>query len=88
MVLIEKKCWPKWFELVRSGEKPFDLRLADFKAKKGDTLWLREYDPEKKSYTGREIKKEITYVTNSKDWGNFWKKEDLEKYGFTVIGLK
>lgn len=87
MAIIEKKCWPEWFELIKSGEKTFDLRLADFEAKKGDLLLLREYDPKKKQYTGREIKKEIAYVTKSKDW-KVWTKEEIEEKGFIVMGLK
>lgn len=36
MVVIQKKIQPKYFELVKSGKKKFELRLADFKAKEGD----------------------------------------------------
>ena len=84
---IEKKCWPEYFELVARGEKNFDLRLADFEAKKGDMLLLREYDPKKKQYTGREKKKEITYVTNSKKW-TVWPQKEIEEKGFIVMELK
>ena len=57
MAIIEKKCWPEWFTLIKKGKKTFDLRLADFEAKEGDTLLLREYNPNTNQYTGRELKK-------------------------------
>lgn len=87
MAIIEKKCWPEWFEKIKSGEKTFDIRLADFEAKKGDTFLLREWDPKTKQYTGRKLKREIITATKSKDW-KVWTKEEIEKYGFVVLGLK
>jgi hypothetical protein len=87
MAIIEKKCWPEWFEKVKNGSKNFEIRLADEDYKKGDILLLREYDPNTKKYTGNEIRKEITEVSKSKDW-KVWTKEDIEKYGFVVMGLK
>ncbi|MFW9878361.1 MAG: DUF3850 domain-containing protein, partial [Candidatus Thorarchaeota archaeon] len=35
---IEKKTWPEYFKKIVNKEKNFELRLADFKCKKGDTL--------------------------------------------------
>lgn len=86
MAIIEKKIAPKFFELILSGEKNFDVRLGDFECKKGDTLVIREFDSEKKSYTGREIRKEVTYVAKLKE-GDHWTKEEVEKYGYQVIGF-
>lgn len=57
MAIIEKKIWPRYFELVESGKKRCEVRLADFRIKEGDTLILREWDPKKKEYTGRKIKR-------------------------------
>lgn len=84
---IEKKTWKDLFEDVKSGKKKFDLRLADFKVKPGDTLVLREYDPKKKEYTGRQIEKKVTYVLKTKDL-KFWPKKDTEKYGYQIIQFK
>ncbi|MFA4817374.1 MAG: DUF3850 domain-containing protein [Parcubacteria group bacterium] len=42
MVTIHKKVWKEYFEEIISGEKKFELRLADFEVKKGDTLVLEE----------------------------------------------
>ena len=84
---IEKKAWPKLFQKVLDGEKTFDVRLADFSCKPGDTLVLKEWDPKTKQYTGREIKKKITYVLKTKDIA-FWSNEDIEKHGLQIISFK
>lgn len=88
MTVIEKKVWPKYFAAILNGNKNFEIRLADFEAKHGDTLLLKEYDPDKKQYTGREIKKEITYVAKMDKLDKFWTKEEVEKFGIQVIGFK
>jgi len=84
---IEKKIWTEFFENVKSGKKKFELRLADFKAKPGDTLVLREWDPEKKEYTGRQVKKSVTYVLKTKGL-KFWPKKEVEKFGYQIIQIK
>jgi hypothetical protein len=84
---IEKKIWPQFFGKVASGEKAYELRLADFDCNPGDTLVLREWDPETRQYTGRSIEKSVTSVFRTKDQ-KFWPKEDTEKYGFQVIGFR
>ncbi|MFZ2205008.1 MAG: DUF3850 domain-containing protein [Minisyncoccia bacterium] len=61
MVTVTKKIDTEWFELVLSGKKKFELRLADFDIKEGDILRLEEYTEEKKP-TGRFIEKVVTYV--------------------------
>jgi len=52
MAIIKKKCWPEWFERFCSGERTFELRLADFDLKSGDKLVFEEYNPKTKQYTG------------------------------------
>jgi ASC-1-like (ASCH) protein len=42
MAIIRKKIWPEYFKLVTSGKKRFELRVADFDIKEGDTLILKE----------------------------------------------
>jgi len=84
---IEKKTWPYLFDKVLSGEKQFDLRIAEFECEVGDTLVLREWDPEKKEYTGRELEKEITFLVKTKDL-KFWSQEDINELGFLVMSLK
>jgi len=84
---IEKKTWPEIFEAVHSGKKTFDLRLADWECKEGDTLVLKEWDPKTKKYTGRVLEKKVTFVLKTKDI-EFFSKEEIEKYGFQVVGFK
>ncbi|MFH1780109.1 MAG: DUF3850 domain-containing protein [Candidatus Micrarchaeota archaeon] len=84
---IEKKCWPAFFEKVFSGEKTFELRLADFECNSGDVLVLREWNPETKEYSGRVIEKTVGFVVKTKDV-RFFSKEDVDKYGFQVISFK
>ncbi|MBX6334081.1 DUF3850 domain-containing protein [Candidatus Saccharibacteria bacterium] len=86
MSTIVKKCWPEYFQLILDGQKTYELRLADFKCKPSDILVLKEWSPETKEYTGREIKKRVGYVGKTKDW-EVWPKEDIDKYGFQVISL-
>jgi ribosomal protein S17 len=84
----EKKTWPELFKKVLSGEKSFDIRLADWKCRPGDVLVLREWDPKTKKYTGRVVEKKVSFVLKTKDIEKFWKKSEINKYGFQVIGLK
>ncbi|EHJ57636.1 hypothetical protein HMPREF9318_00118 [Streptococcus urinalis FB127-CNA-2] len=55
------KCYPQYFEAVKSGIKNFECRYNDRDFKVGDELLLREYDP-KQGYTDRCIVRKITYV--------------------------
>ena len=84
---IEKKIWPEFFEKVASGEKTFELRLADWECRPGDFLVLKEWNPDTKQYTGREIDKEVTYVLKTKDVKLF-PQDDIERYGFQIISIK
>ena len=86
---IEKKIWPEYFEAVKSGKKKFELRMADFEANPGDVLVLKEWDPAKKAYTGRQIEKKVASVFKLSGTNIFkmYKKEDVEKYGFHIIEI-
>lgn len=85
-MIIKKKSWPKIFNLMKSGQKKFDVRVADFKVKKGDTLVLQEFDPKKKVYTGRQLTKKVKYVLNFK-LNDFGQKKAIEKKGLYIIQL-
>ncbi len=84
MATIQKKIWPKYFQLVKSGRKRFEPRVADFRIRKGDIFVMREWDPKKKAYTGRAIKKKVKYVLKFK-LDDFGQKKLIEKEGLYVI---
>ena len=86
MVTIKKKVWPKYFELIKSGKKKFELRLADFKVKEGDILVLEEWDPKKKEYTGRKIRRKVKYILKF-HLNDFVQKKEVEKNGLYIIQL-
>ena len=84
MAIIKKKIWPEWFKLIKSGKKKFELRLADFRVKKGEVLILEEWNPKTKKYTSRKIKKKVKYVLKFK-LNDFGQKKKIEKKGLYVI---
>jgi hypothetical protein len=61
--------------------------VADFDISKGDALLLRKLDPETESYTGREIKKDVTYV-GSLNLDDLYQKEEIEKHGVYILSLE
>ena len=84
MAIIRKKTWKNLFEKVLSGEKKFDVRIADFEIEEGDTLVLEEWDEDRKEYMSRKVEADVSFVLKTKEM-KFWSKEDIEKYGFQVI---
>lgn len=83
---MEKKILPEYFDLVLSGKKTYDLRLADFSVNEGDTLVLKEWDGDAKQYTGREIEKTVTYVGRTKG-DHTWSAADIDKFGYQIISF-
>ena len=81
---IKKKIWPEYFKLVKSGKKKFELRLADFRVKKGDVLVLEEWNPKTKKYTGRKIRKKVKYLLKFK-LNDFGQEKEINKKGLYVI---
>ena len=59
----ELKCWPVPFESVLSGTKTHEVRKADRPYGVGDILRLREWTPESKFCTGREVLVVVTDMT-------------------------
>ena len=87
MAIIKKKFWPQYFDLVASGKKKFDLRLADFDVQEGDTLILEEWDPVTKQYTGRTIEKTVDFVLKF-DLNSFGQAREIQEKGLYVIQIK
>ena len=84
MATIKKKTWPKEFELIKSGKKKFEWRLADFDIREGDTLILEEWDPKTREYTERKIEKKVDRVFKF-NLDDFNQKKELEEKGFYII---
>ena len=84
---IEKKVWPRSFERLLSGEASFELRLADFECKPGDTMVLKEWDPQKKQFTGRKIEKRVATVIKQNP-SEFYTDEQIKKFGLQIIGFE
>ena len=84
-----KKVLKKYFDKILSGEKTYEVRLADWQCDEGDTLELVEIDNETKQPTGRALRRTGGAVIRTKeledlDW---WSKDDMQKYGFQVLAL-
>lgn len=94
---IHKKISPEFFEAIRSGQKTFEYRVADFKCDPGDILVLDEYEytqgqgtKQGRIPTGRSLRKKVGYVgkISEFDWLDRPDvKADLDKYGAQIISL-
>lgn len=56
------KCWPSHFAKLMDGTKTVELRRDDRHYAVGDTLALREWDPDTRVYTGRMLTAAVTHV--------------------------
>lgn len=56
------KTWPKYYQLTWAGEKSAEIRFNDRGFLPGDHLVLKEWDPEVREYTGREMEVSILRV--------------------------
>jgi hypothetical protein len=83
---IKKKIWPGYLEQILAGEKNFEIRLADFEVNPGDILILEEYDPKTEKYTGRTIKKRVSFI--NKLPLEFYSPEEIKKHGLLYIGIE
>lgn len=76
----ELKCVQPYFGAIENGSKPFEARKDDRGFAVGDTLWLREYDPKKRSFTGRFLHRRVTYLLAGGQFG--------VQVGYVVMGLE
>jgi Domain of unknown function (DUF3850) len=58
----ELKIWPRFYEEVESGRKTYELRKDDRDFQCDDTLVLKEYDPDTKKYSGRQVVRRVTSI--------------------------
>lgn len=63
----ELKTVNPYFTQVWEGQKRFELRKNDRNFNEGDFLILKEYDPETKKYSGREIWCIARYILKNYD---------------------
>lgn len=68
----ELKCWPNYFDAIARGDKTFEVRYDDRGFQRGDTVLLREFDPNSHqiigmngTYTGRALTARIGYVLHA-----------------------
>ena len=84
--IIEKKILKKYFDLIQSGQKTYELRLADWQCNPGDTLRLIEIDDDTKQPTGRSIEKTVGFVGKTKEL-DFWSEDEIREHGYQIISL-
>lgn len=73
------KTHPAEFQAVLDGVKPFEFRKDDRGVAVGDWLHLLEWDPKSEHYTGRGVRRRVTYRLEG---GRFGVPE-----GYCVFGL-
>ncbi len=87
---IVKKVLPEYFDLIASGVKKYEFRVADFEVEEGDILVLEEWDSldhASRKPTGRVMEKRVTYPRKFR-LDEFKQLEDMEKYGFYILQLE
>lgn len=84
--VISKKVYSRYFDKILSGEKTYELRLADWECEPGDILELVDIADETREPTGRTVRKKVGTVVRTKDI-DFWPQEEIEKYGYQIISL-
>ena len=63
------KIMPKYYDSLKHGYKPFEIRKNDRDFKVGDVLTLQEYDIETKEYTeSDELYFDITYILDDSEY--------------------
>ncbi len=87
---IIKKILPEYFDLIASGKKKYEFRVADFEVEEGDILVLEEWDSldhATRKPTGRVIEKRVAYPRKFK-LNEFDQLEEIKEHGFYIIQLE
>jgi hypothetical protein len=74
------KTWPTFFQAILDGSKTFELRLDDRGYQVGDVLHLREFDNNRQLYSGRWIRRLVSYKMGSASFSG------IEK-GYCIMGI-
>lgn len=81
----ELKTWPGYFQKIVDGRKSFEARVNDRVFCEGDTVVLREWNPDTKAYTGRALTKRVGYVAHQVD--RLPAPEVVREHGISVFAL-
>jgi hypothetical protein len=93
---IHKKLSKQYFDLIASGQKTAEFRVADFECEPGDVIVFEEYEYEHddstraRKPTGRTMAKVAGHVGKTKDYAWLERpdvKAAAEQYGFQIISL-
>ena len=68
MTLHTLKIYSEYYDAVRNGIKTFEIRKNDRDYKVGDTLRLREYDP--------DLETRFAYASTTPTWRPTWMRRD------------
>lgn len=88
MAKIIKKVQQEYFEAVVEGRKRFEVRLADFQCKPGDTLVLLEQKQGTRKLTGRKVECEVLVKFNTKEMEKFHTREEIKQCGLVVLAMR
>lgn len=79
MKIHELKINQIYLKLIIDGRKNWEVRKNDRNFKEGDTIIVKEYILETKSYTGREAEGTILYVFSN---------DEMLKPGYVILSVK
>jgi len=65
----ELKTWPVHFQDIANGRKPFEVRKQDRGFVVEDRLYLREWCPDRKAYSGRALTVPVSCVLEGGQFG-------------------
>ena len=74
------KIWPEYYTAMMFGSKSLEVRKNDREYKISDYLFLREWDPKTKNYTGRVLARMVINILYGGQFG-------IEK-GYVVMSLQ
>lgn len=71
------KIQPQYYQAVLNKIKTFEIRKNDRGFAVGDEIVLKEFEPIKAEYTGRQLRQEICYMTDY-----------AQQDGYVVLGIR
>ena len=84
-MIVEKKCWPSFFNRILKGDKTVDVRLGDFRpGARHFRMVLAEWDPKAKRETGRRAEVDAK-VLSVADIFSFYTLRDLMTHRLVVL---